>query len=378
MGVDLGLMKKVAEEQEVKNARRTGGSHIYWSPKLDKNRIRLMPPWTSEGDWRDSFFRELAMHWGVGSDEEKKHFPCPTKSKHGPEVTSKACPVCIQVERLRASGNPADAEFANELRARVRYYSNIVDMNDAVYTSKDVTEWHSNQQDKTRECPFTASDTKVQVYQYGPTVFDELLAVFAEQGIDITDFKSGHDIIITKEGQGRMTKYKTRPDFQATQFNFTGKPFLEVLPNLSTIVQFQPLTVMQAALDGVPSVAALPAAAKAPSLPPPQVQQQAVRQSLPPTTPRPAVAALPPIVESEAEAPGCFKDKQTCDPQDQECVGGSKGNESYDPCPFYKPCYEAKFGPLTKPRRAAKAAMSDNSIPASVEALEAEMKKMLQ
>lgn len=384
MGVDLSKMKQVQQETEAKNAKKGGSGYIFWTPKPDKNRIRLMPPWTSEGNWRDSFFRELAMHWGIGTEEEKQHFSCPTRSKHGPEVQSKACPICMQVEKLRGSGNPADAEYANELRARTRYYSNIVDMADPVYTAKDVLEWQTKQQDKTRECPFTAGDTKVQVYSYGPQVFDELLAVFADQGIDITDFSSGHDIIITREGAGRTTKYKTRPDFQATVFKFIGKPYLEVLPNLDTIVTFQPLQAMQAALDGAPASPQLSAPAQAarpvPSLPAASAPAVGIRPAVAQTAPAPAAAAGS---LDMSEAPHCFSDKQTCNPQDAECIGGKKGEDEYEPCPFYTPCHAAKFGaPKPASRRAAKstatAAPADNSVPSSVEALEAEMKKMMQ
>jgi hypothetical protein len=256
-------------------------------------------------------------------------------------------------------------------------------MADPVYTTKDVLEWQTKQQDKTRECSFTAGDTKVQVYSYGPQVFDELLAVFADQGIDITDFSSGHDIIITREGAGRTTKYKTRPDFQATGFKFIGKPYLEVLPNLDTIVTFQPIQTMQAALDGV---SAPPAAAPA-SMPAARPQQALPAVSAPAMGIRPAVAAPAPAASSSSldmsEAPPCFSDKQTCNPQDAECIGGKKGEDEYEPCPYYTPCHAAKFGaPKAASRRAAKstatAAPADNSVPSSVEALEAEMKKMLQ
>jgi hypothetical protein len=209
-------------------------------------------------------------------------------------------------------------------------------------------------------------------------IFEELLSVFADQGIDITDFNTGHDILITREGSGRTTKYKTRPDFQPTPFKFvSSKPYREVLPNLDNIVQFQPLQNLQAALDGVPAAQILgaPQSRSAPSLP---AATQRTAPQLPPTQKQ--LSAPPPVEESEGP-PHCFQDRQTCDPNDAECVGGVKNGQEYDQCPWYKDCHSAKFGAVQKApsRRSAKPAAPAPSagVPSAIEALEAELKKAL-
>jgi hypothetical protein len=405
MGVDMGKVKQKADEEAQRALSRQAGGFKYWNPKPGKNRVRFMPPWTVQGPNANQFWREIYVHWGVGTDEDNaQSFACPVKTPHGP---GGSCPVCHYVEQLRATKAPEDAELANQMRAKQRFYSNIVDLDDPTYSDKDVQEWKARQDDKTRECPFKEGDTKVQVFSYGPMIYKDLLDVFCDQGIDITDLNTGHDVVITREGSGRETKYRTRPDFNATVFAPRGRQISDVNVDLDRLMPFAPLEQMTAALTGTPTAPSsqqqVPAGKPAPGLPAAntgtQAQAQPRTQAAAPRTAAPNPAAAPqqqmavsqqPVQQQKAlpqappeDAPPCYKDLKTCNGQDAECVGGTKGDDIYDPCPFFGACNDAKVAasqPKTPSRRTAKKTptVPDTSQSESVDDLEAQMRDSLQ
>lgn len=390
MGVDVNKVKQKAEEEAARAAARQSGGFKYWSPAVGKNNVRFMPPWTTNGDNANQFWREIFVHWGIGADdagEGGQSFACPSQTPFGP---GGACPVCQYVAQLRATKDQADMEMANNLRAKQRFYSNVVDLEDAVYTSKDVEEWKGRQEDKTRECPFKVGDTKVQVFSYGPMIYKDLLDLFSEA--DLSDLNAGRTIVITKEGQGRETKYRTRPEFSPTSFSPKGRPLADVLVDLDRLMPFAPPEQMSAALNGeayTPPARQVGSGKQAPQLPPanaaptptPAPKAAAPAQKVQQPKPTPAVLPQAPA-EPEGEAPPCFKDLTTCSKTDAECVGGQKGQDIYDPCPFFKQCdaaMEASKAPAAPPaRRAAKKAPAAPAQASEVDDLEAEMRQSLE
>ena len=179
-GVSVSLMQTKAEEQKAKQTRTD-----FWKPGEGKNVIRLLPPWAEDGPSAELFYRETYIHWNVPPGAAETSFMlCPKKMDLG------KCYVCDQVDYLYASKDPADIELAKEIRSRQRFFSNIIDMSDAL--NKD-------------------GNPKVQVWSYGPMIFDELLGYFCDADYgDITDPDEGFNITIERDGQGRDTTYKMR------------------------------------------------------------------------------------------------------------------------------------------------------------------------
>ena len=352
MGVNLQKMQETKAELDAKAALRAAGGARFWKAKVGNSKIRLLPPWTNKGAFADDFAREVAVHWNVG--EENQRFLCPVKSPgvEGP------CPICDLVAQLRKTEDPGDSELANELRPRIQYFSNIVDLEDPVYTQKDVDEYKSRQQDKSKEVPFTVGTTKTQVYGYGPSVYEKIVNLFAVLFQDLTDLKTGRDIIITRKGND---KNNTRYDViqaDATPLKVQGELRMT---DLDAFQQPAKLEDMQGAVAGLLGV---PAAPPPPQLPPsPSPAPMAAPQSLPPSTrqsaapaPAPAPAAAPktdslPVINGE-DAPECFGDSEVWSDTDAECTGGVKDGDEYDPCPFFKLCGE-KCGTL-QPEKASR------------------------
>lgn len=410
MGVDMTKVRQKAEEEAQKAQQRSAGGFKYWKAKNGKNRVRFMPPWSEDPNNPNAnqFWREIYMHFGVGDggdDEENgMAFPCPVKTPHSPAGAT--CPICSYVAELRATKDPMDLEQANRIRAKQRFYSNIVDLDDPTFTQQDVDEWKSRQEDKTRECGFKVGETKVQVFSYGPMIYKELLDVFCDQQIDITDLNTGHDVTIHRETpdpkKPRETKYRTRPDFDEKPFAVKGRPLAEALVDLDKINPFASAADMEAALNGnapppklggqqpanggapsLPRGGSAPAPAANRALPPAQKPQQQQVQRLP----QPAQQQQEEEAASQEDAPPCFKDLKTCNDKDPECVGGQKpdgqgGMDQYDPCPFFAPCNEAKLAVLKPPtprgRRAARGASTDTSTPDAVKQLEDEMRNAVK
>ena len=186
-GVNLGRMLAKVEEQKAKQNRTD-----FWKPSEGKNVIRLMPPWAEEGDSAELFYREVYIHWNVPPGAEDQTFMlCPKKMDLG------RCYVCDQVDELYGSRDPADIELAKEIRSRQRFFSNVIDLNDV-----------------------GGKDPKVQVWSYGPMIFDDLIGYFCDSEYgDITDPDEGFNITIERTGVSRDTSYKVRLSRHSSSFS---------------------------------------------------------------------------------------------------------------------------------------------------------------
>lgn len=355
MGVDFGKVKDKQQAMDEKAAQRAAGGYKYWSPTVGKNSIRILPPWTDEGPNANQFDREVYMHWNIGPEEKGATFPCPEKTPNGP---GGGCPICEYVAALRASGDPADAEMAGDSAAKVRHYSNVIDLDDPVYVAKDLKEWKEKHAGG-GDCPYDLGDSKVQIFSYGSMIYKDLLDIFADN-IDITDPQSGYDVVIKREGTGKTsTKYRVHLDLGkgACPLEFTGD-LAKGLIDLDAVSTFKDYTTMQNALNGT-----------TPAEP---------QETLPPARQQ-AAPALPAAaeVEDDEEPPECFKDDSVFDPQDAECAGGEKEGDEYDACPFFSEC-QAACQPKKAKRRGRKAATVPSPEDAAVSALEAEMQNAVK
>lgn len=250
MGVDIAKMKLKKEEEARKtaeqNARNSTRRVIRWKPKTGENKVRIMPPWSTDdtNPNANQFYREVYLHWNVGGEGS---FPilCPVLTPHGP---GGICEVCIKVAGLRATKDPTDMEVAKTLAARRSYDSNIVDLKRPVYKEEDTEEWEADHPGE--DCPFTVGDTKIQVWTYGVLMFKDLLDIFTD--VEISDLDTGRDLIVTREGTGReSTKYRVRSAPNPTAFKVQQIVLEEKLVNLDMLQQYKTSEEVKAILAGV-------------------------------------------------------------------------------------------------------------------------------
>jgi len=185
------------------------------------------------------------MHFGVQNleapDEDSFGFrvPCPRRSPDGKEVVgggeTPRCKVCELVEELKASENPADAEAAKQLRAKMQVYTNIIDTTDPVWTEDDVTK------KKADGCPEQylpeIGSPKVQVYNFGPTIFKGLLDAYSDD-VDLADLDEGHNVVITREGEGLKTKYRVRAQMKASVATIKDAQLDDSMWNLDSAIPY--------------------------------------------------------------------------------------------------------------------------------------------
>lgn len=233
MALDIEKLKKAQAEVQARMSRGGGGPSMkFWRPAEGQNRVRILPPWTDEGEFAGTFWREVHQHWNVA--DAAGPVLCPAKT---PGSENKECPICEFVEQLRSQKSNVEAqELARDLRAKVAYLMSVVDLSDPVYTAKDTAEWKKERPDS--EVPFEVGDPKVQVYAATSTIYEQIASIVIANELDITDLTSGHNIIITKIGnKDKMkTRYTVQPDLKKTKAQL---PDGFQIPDLAKIGRFQ-------------------------------------------------------------------------------------------------------------------------------------------
>jgi len=160
--------KKLKEVKE----RSEGGP--FWTPESGSNKLRILPP---VGKMKDEFWKEGGMHFNLGSNND--YALCPQACNGDP------CPVCEMVDAMFKSGDKAEVKAAKRMKVKMKYWMNIIDRADPARGP--------------------------QVYGAPITVFKEILSYVADPDYgDITDPKSGRDIVLEKTGASLDTEYNVR------------------------------------------------------------------------------------------------------------------------------------------------------------------------
>lgn len=165
----LALIKKKKEEREAKKG----------SAKLEPGvtELRVAPAYSEAGEWNCGGF----FHYGFTDDEGP--VLCPT-------TYGEDCPICEFVTPLWR-GSDEDKEQAKAIGRKLRYYINAKLI--AVKKSEEEIVKYDNPRFKILPLPESVV-----------TAIGNLM----EDWGDITDFKTGRNIRITREGKGFTTKYK--------------------------------------------------------------------------------------------------------------------------------------------------------------------------
>ena len=199
----------VDKEREKLEEIKRGGTR-FWTPKEHSNLIRILPPYSGE-DW----YKETWFHFGVGVD--RKPIACARR------LLDEACYICEKVDELRKSEDPRDVELPTQIASRRRVFYNIIDLDDV--------------------------ESGVQIFSSGVTIFKELLMYVADPDWgDITDPEEGYDIVIEREGTGIDTKYTVRAKKNPTSLIDPG--LLDELRDLDEMVEILPYEQVKAIYEG--------------------------------------------------------------------------------------------------------------------------------
>ena len=313
---------RAAETQKALEEEAARRGINYWKPKEGDNRVRVLPPWTDQGEWGFKWWREWWIHFNVGPDSRR--FACPKKLGVGP------CYICEQVAVLR-DGDETDKDMAGDLAAGRQYYINIIDL---------------------KEPKNDDGTPKVQLYTAGITVFKEMVDYFCDpQWGDFSDPEDGFVVVIKRTGTGKKnTRYSVRLDKNRSKLEQDLWPALDSMNDLDLVLPVEEYSALQAAYQGVaPEQVTAGAPASAGALPPASPSEapaddafdfSTVEWGSTPMT-RPEVAAK---VGLEADdIPECygFPDKYEAD--DEFCQN----------CAVFKPCGTKATAPADPPKKQA-------------------------
>jgi hypothetical protein len=183
-----------------------------------RNTLRVLPPPVGEK-------RPFKVFWvhGIGNGSGFRSFQCPEKT------LGENCPACDRVSALYRTGNPADRELANRMRAKREAYCNVVDI--------------------------LHQDKGVQVLKLAEGTYRDLLGFMVadektgEPGVNFTHPINGMNVVIHREGTDRNTKYKC-------ELSRTGpKPlanmdWLNQMNDLTNYVRSMPAEQVVALIEG--------------------------------------------------------------------------------------------------------------------------------
>lgn len=191
---DFSIEDAEAAEEELSKL----GSADYFKPAAGKNVVRFLPGRTPG----DKPFVVVQQHFVNLPGGKQVSFVCPRVHAKRP------CPACSKSDKLRASGNPNDAQAAKELFPGTRVYSAIVD----------------------RKNP----EGGVVIYPFGKKVYEQLLAIRKneEGGGNFCDpGPMGFDIVIERKGTTKNdTEYKVLPARKESPLG--DETWLEQVPDL--------------------------------------------------------------------------------------------------------------------------------------------------
>lgn len=175
MAVNLDEIRKKYEELK----KKKGGGDDNWMELQDgDNLVRFL------SDEDGNFYHETGYHY-IKQGKDKVAVIC-NRLNSGDE-----CYLCDVVSELYKSKDKNDKELAKEIGAKPRIFFNILDRED---------------------------DNKVKILGAGNMIFKDLLKYFADEDWgDLTDPKTGHDVVINKTGEKMDTVYTVMPKPKPTK-----------------------------------------------------------------------------------------------------------------------------------------------------------------
>ena len=171
--------KQLAKMQDRDNKRSSGGgSDFTWlttnKPSRvgdqTRQRLRIVPRPDGNGGTHDEFWVTIDQHM-VKFDGKTKAMVCP--DDHDASGGSRVCPLCKLSRELYASRQPEHLGLAKELSARVRVFTNAVDLEDESHPEKP------------------------KVWGFSRTMHHSILDICMAKRSFIEDLEIGRDILLT-------------------------------------------------------------------------------------------------------------------------------------------------------------------------------------
>lgn len=184
MSLSAERLDRYRKEQEVEATRKSGGDFIkypYFNPPQNKPvSVRVLPgldPSDVDGD----FFVKVLQHYNV-NPAVKIPVVCPRNMGEDHE-----CPICARVGALYSTKNQQDITQAGYIKVRSRFFMGVIPLEGE--NAGQICIWAA---------PKVIKDNIINLFQ---------VAAYG----DVTDPRTGRDLIVTKTGEKLDTSYQILP-----------------------------------------------------------------------------------------------------------------------------------------------------------------------
>jgi hypothetical protein len=160
--MDLSLLKQKLDglQQKTSTKEKTDYTKIYWSPKVGKQTIRIVPSTFN----KSNPFTELKIYYGISN-----------KVMLSPLNYGEKDPIALFAAKLRAEYNKENYVLAKKLDPKVRVFVPVIVRGE--------------------------EDMGVRLWQFGKQVYEELISLAVDEEIgDYTDIVNGRDITVDTVG----------------------------------------------------------------------------------------------------------------------------------------------------------------------------------
>ena len=208
--VNLDELRKKYEKVKSGNTGNADFLSKFFMMESGVSVVRILP-----GAEDSSFYAESAIH-RITTDGNSKNYHCP-------RVKGDACPLCDAYfklwERVNAMGKETPEaqpliDIARTIKARDRYYLNVVDRR----------------------------DSSVKILSVGQRLFTKILDCFFDEDYgDLTDVEAGWDFKINKDTQGQWPNYdKSAPKPKSSSAGTTSEvaTWMDELHDIHGLVKY--------------------------------------------------------------------------------------------------------------------------------------------
>lgn len=195
--VDADFIKKQIDRLQNRGKNKQPGSDLpssddrLFRPKPDTTTtIRFLPGQfyqDADGTWyQKPFYAESEIHW-LG----RAQVHCPRKLKRG------KCPICEYINALWTTGNQDNINLAIKLKAKPRFYLNLIQRERTVY-------------DSVLKREIVQRNAGPLKWSMGTKLFEKILGYWVKKGVgDLTQLESGLDFDVYPATQGQdYTNYE--------------------------------------------------------------------------------------------------------------------------------------------------------------------------
>jgi hypothetical protein len=211
--VNYGSYDIEAADTEHEDLSRGGGN--YMKLEVGRNVVRFLPPPPGRNTPFVTTFQHFLNLPGIA---EPVIFNCPRL------MARRGCPACAKGEKLKATGNPKDADAARDFWSSRRVFASVVDRND--------------------------EDAGPKILGFGKMIHEALVAIRRDEdaGGDFTHPEEGFDVIIERTGSGKTdTRYTVRPARKSSPLgNFE---WIETQPDLRHLAKVPTIEEIKAMVN---------------------------------------------------------------------------------------------------------------------------------